>query len=328
MPGAEARIAGGADGGSVIEYAQTIRARQERGMKAVWRRRGARAMPRIPAVALLALVSGASAANAVGEIPAARFSIAYSLSFLNLRVGEATLALERADARYALEVEAGLRGLAGFFLDGTGKAVVAGALGRNGAATATFRLDSRYAGKPVSVVLDLAGGRVRSATVEPPPAPRPDRVPVAPEDRVGVVDPLTMLMIPTGPSALEPGLCDRRIAVFDGATRADLVVSRGSVLTVTEGAYRGPALDCRVRWVPISGHRAQGANVRRMAESDDLHVRFAPVADGTLLLPLSIAVATGWGTLRIDATRWGDAAPVSPAAADRANVKVRLPNAR
>lgn len=289
-------------------------------MKAVcWRRKA-------PAVALVLLVAGESAANAVGDPPVSRFSVAYSLSFLNLRVGEATLSVERAEARYALEVEAGLRGLAGFFLDGAGKAAVAGAQARGGA-TATFRLDSRYAGKPIAVRLELAGGRVRSAAVEPPPAPRPDRVPVAPEDRVGVVDPLTMLML--APAAgLEPGLCDRRIAVFDGATRADLVLSRGSVVAVTEGAYRGPALDCRVRWVPVSGHRAQGSNVRRMAENDDLHVRFAPVTDGTLLLPLSIAVATGWGTVRIDATRWGDAAPVSPAVADRANVRVRLPNAR
>jgi hypothetical protein len=277
------------------------------------------------ALALLAFVAGAAPARAVGEAPARRFTIGYSLSFLNLRVGEATLAFERAQDRYALELEAGLRGLAGFFLDGAGKAMVAGSAARNGAVTATFRIDSRYAGKPVAVALDLAGGRVRSATVEPPPTPRPDRVPVAPEDLIGVVDPLTMLMIPLGSQALDPALCDRRIAVFDGATRADLVLSRGSAVTVTEGAYRGPALDCRVRWVPISGHRAHGSNVRRMAENDDLHVRFAPVPDGTVLLPVSIAVATGWGTVRIEAARWGGEAPPP---ADKANVKVRLPNAR
>lgn len=300
-------------------------------------------------LALLGLAAGSAPARALGASPAPRFTITYSLSFLNLRVGEATLSLEHApdrDAqRYALELAAGLRGLAGFFVDGTGKAMVAGSRARGGAVTATFRVDSRYAGKPIAVTLDLAGGRVREAVVEPPPTPRPDRVPVAPEDRVGVVDPLTMLMVPLGPArvkadrvkadrpesdrleseTLYPALCDRRIPVFDGATRADLVLSRGGVVTVTEGAYRGPALDCRVRWVPISGHRAQGPNVRRMAENDDLRVRFAPVPDGTLLLPLSIAVATGWGTVRIDATRWGGEAT---APAEKAGVKVRLPGAR
>ncbi|MDB5646995.1 DUF3108 domain-containing protein [Methylobacterium sp.] len=283
------------------------------------RRRG---MP--VALALVGLLSGAPAANAAGDAPTRRFTVAYGLSFLNLRVGEATLAVERAGERYALELEAGLRGLAGFFLDGAGKATVAGSTARGGAAT--FRVDSRYAGKPVAVSLELAGGRVRSTMVEPPPTPRPDRVPVAPDDLIGVVDPLTMLTISLKTSALEAALCDRRIAVFDGAMRADLMLSRGSVVEVTEGAYRGPALDCRVRWVPVSGHRAQGANVRRMAENDDLRVRFAPILDGTLLLPVSISVATGWGTVRIEATRWGGEAPAAPE--QGANVKVRLPNER
>jgi hypothetical protein len=282
----------------------------------------------LPSLTLAAAVLGAGA-QAAGDTPARRFTAAYGLSFLNLPAGEASLAVERADERYALELEAGLRGLAGFFFDGAGKATVAGSTNRAGAVTATFRIDSRYGGKPIAVALDLAGGRVRSASVEPPPTPRDDRVPVAPEDKVGVVDPLTMLTIPLGAASLDPGLCDRRIPVFDGASRADLVLSRGSLATVTEGAYRGPALDCRVRWVPISGHRSGGSNVRRMAANDDMRVRFAPILDGTLLLPLSITVATGWGTVRIEATRWGGAAPAGPdAPAAKAGVTVRLPNAR
>jgi hypothetical protein len=279
------------------------------------------------ALSLATAVLGAGA-QAAGEAPAARFTAAYGLSFLNLPAGEASLAVERSGERYALELEAGLRGLAGVFFDGAGKATVAGSATRAGAVTATFRIDSRYGGKPITVALDLAGGRVRSASVAPPPTPREDRVPVAPEDKVGVVDPLTMLTIPLGAAPLDVALCDRRIPVFDGASRADLVLSRGRLATVTEGAYRGPALDCRVRWVPISGHRSGGSNVRRMAANDDMQVRFAPILDGTLLLPLSITVATGWGTVRIEATRWGGAPPGPEAPAAKAGVTVRLPNAR
>ncbi len=53
-------------------------------------------------------------------------------------------------------------------------------------------------------------------------------------------------------------------------------------------------------------------------------MRLAPVPDGTVLLPVSIAVATGWGTVRIEATRWGgEGAPVA-----KPGVTVRLPGAR
>lgn len=270
--------------------------------------------------ALLAcLLAGVPARAEPGPL---HFSATYRLSFLDLPVGEATLGVEQAGPRYAYDLKAGLRGLAGMFFEGGGTASARGERARTGALTGTFRTESLYGGKPVQVSMTLAGGRARDESVEPPPSPAPDRIPVAPQDKVGVVDPLTMLAIPlSGP--LDPTLCERRIPVFNGAARADLVLSRGNLVTVTEGPYRGPALDCHVRWVPISGHRASGTSVRRMAQNDDMQVRLAPVPGGATLLPLRIAVATGWGTARIEATRWGEATSTG-----RGSVKVHLPNAR
>ncbi len=80
-------------------------------------------MKRPLALALLGLATTSLPARTVDAAP--RFTIAYELSFLNLRVGEATLTLEQAPERdrqrYALDLTAGLRGLAGFFLDGTAR---------------------------------------------------------------------------------------------------------------------------------------------------------------------------------------------------------------
>lgn len=280
------------------------------------------------AVAALTLLAAGRAAAAPPEAGPPRFAAHYRLSFLNLSVGEADLAVEQAGGRYAYDLKAGLRGLAGVFFDGSGTASAAGERSRSGALTGTFRTESRYGGKPVQVSMALAAGRVREASVEPPPTPAPDRVPVAPEHKVGVVDPLTMLTISLGSAPLDPALCERRIPVFNGAARADLVLSRGSLVTVQDGPYRGPALDCRVRWVPVSGHRAQGTSVRRMADNDGMQVRFAPVPGGATLLPLTISIPTGWGTARIEATQWGEGAPPTPAATGRGSVKVQLPNAR
>ncbi|MGV7030457.1 DUF3108 domain-containing protein [Methylobacterium symbioticum] len=274
---------------------------------------------------LLVLAPLGLASHAAAE-PSGHFTATYDISFLGLPVGEANLAISRDGERYALDLGAGLRGVAGFFVDGSGTATVSGRRGRTGAVSGAFHVESRYAGKPIRVAMQIADGRARDVTVEPEPTPRADRVPVTPQDRTGIVDPLTMLAIPAGSAPLASGLCDRRIPVFDGASRADLVLSRGSLVTVRDGAYRGPALDCRVRWVPIAGHRANGPNVRRMAANDDMQVRLAPALDG-VLLPLAISVATGWGTVRIEARRWGG--PDRPAEeAGRPSVKVSLPAAR
>ncbi|GJE16694.1 DUF3108 domain-containing protein [Methylobacterium marchantiae] len=272
------------------------------------------------AVLLMLSVTGPVSADPAPQ----RFSATYRLTFLNLPVGEATLSVDQSGGRYGYDLKAGLRGLAGVFFDGSGTASASGERSRTGALTGTFRTESRYGGKPVQVSMSLSGGRAHGESVEPPPTPAPDRIPVAPQDKVGIVDPLTMLAIPLGAASLDPALCERRVPVFNGVARADLVLSRGKLATVEEGPYRGPALDCRVRWVPISGHRAQGTSVRRMAENDDIRVRFAPVPGGAVLLPLTIAMATGWGTAGIEATQWGPKTEPS----GRASVKVHLPNAR
>ncbi len=267
------------------------------------------------------VLSAALAVLAASPAPAAprpdgpqHFVASYRLSFLDLGVGTAELTADLTPERYAIGLGGGLSGLAGWFFQGSGSARSAGRLSPGGTVPAEFRIDSRYGTAPVRVHVTFDAGSVRRAEVEPEPAPKPDRVPVTAADRSGVTDPIGMLAVPVGPGPLAPALCDRRIPVFDGATRADIVLSRGAVVQVESGPYRGPALDCRIRWVPVAGHRAKGSSVRRMSENDDMRVRLAPVTGDGLLLPLAIAVGTGWGTARIEATRWGAPAPNRAAA--------------
>jgi len=261
---------------------------------------------------ILLLVPAGTAASRTEPAPT-RFEARYALSFLGIPVGEATLRAGRRGESYELDLDAGLKGLAGAFVEGSGHAASRGRIGKALAAPAEFRLDSRYSGVPVRVAMRLDAGTVRTAEVEPAPPPHPDRIAVRPADRAGVTDPVAMLALPVGDGPIDPSLCDRRVPVFDGSSRSDLVLSRGAVVTVAEGPYRGPALDCRVRWSPVSGHRPGRAAVRRMAANDEIRVRLAPVPGGGWLLPLAISVATGWGTARIEATAWG--APAAPATA-------------
>ena len=252
---------------------------------------------------VVSVAAGAAGAAPRAEAPV-HVAIGYDLSFLNLGVGAADLTGDLARDRYALKLGGRLTGLAGWFFQGSGSAGSTGRLSPTGTVPNDFRIDSLYGGAPVRVHVVFNDGAVTRSEVEPEPAPKPDRVPVTAADRTGVTDPIGMLAVPVGPGDLAPALCDRRIPVFDGATRADLVLSRGVVVTVAAGPYRGPALDCRIRWVPVAGHRAKGSSVRRMQDNDDMRVRLAPVAGTALLLPLAISVGTGWGTARIEARSW------------------------
>lgn len=77
---------------------------------------------------------------------------------------------------------------------------------------------------PVLERVVLESGTVRRAEVELAPMPKPDRVPVTAADTRGVTDPIGMLAVPVGSGPVMPSLCERRIPVFDGAVRADLVL--------------------------------------------------------------------------------------------------------
>lgn len=264
-------------------------------------------------VVCLALLAASPAASAPKTDGTQRFVVRYGLSFLNLGVGKADLTADLTPERYAIVLDGGLSGMAGWFFQGSGSARSAGRLSPTGTVPGEFRIDSTYGTMPVRVQVSFEAGTVRKVALEPEPMPKPDRVPVTAADKTGVTDPIGMLAVPASPGPLTPSLCERRIPVFDGASRADIVLSRGAVVQVATGPYVGPALDCRIRWVPVAGHRAMGSSVRRMAENDEMRVRLAPVPGGTLLLPLSIAVGTGWGTARIEATTWGE--PSAPRAA-------------
>lgn len=271
---------------------------------------------RLSAVALWCVAVHAAAAAPAARQPdgGQHFVASYGLSFLNVGVGKADLTADLTPERYAIVLGGGLSGLAGWFFQGSGSARSSGRLSPAGTVPGEFRIDSTYGTTPVRVHVAFDAGTVRKVELEPEPMPKPDRVPVTAADTTRVTDPIGMLAVPVGPGPLAPSLCERRIPVFDGASRADIVLSRGEVVQVSSGPYRGPALDCRIRWIPVAGHRAKGSSVRRMAENDDMRVRLAPVPGGALLLPLFIAVGTGWGTARIEATRWG--APLPRASAE------------
>jgi len=86
----------------------------------------------------------------------------------------------------------------------------------------------------------------------------------------GVVDPLSAIMMISRNASADP--CDRRIPIFDGRERFDLLFSRKGDMRVTEQAPSGQpgiAHVCGVRYLPIAGHKIEtlaGSYSEGMAE--------------------------------------------------------------
>jgi hypothetical protein len=95
--------------------------------------------------------------------------------------------------------------------------------------------------------------------------------------------------------------CDRRLPIFDGKERFDLVFTYKGEMKVVEQAPSGqPSLAhvCRVRYMPIAGHKAD-TETSYMASNNEIEVSLRPVPSANVLIPYQISIPTmaGFATL-------------------------------
>jgi hypothetical protein len=237
---------------------------------------------------------------------AASLDVAYGIWLAGLPLGQAGLKSSFEGSRYNLSVQARLTGLAGILTSGRGAANASGAFANGRALPSNFAVTSRSTKDSRTVRMGLASGSVAAVEITPPIEPHPDRVPVAPAHRQGVLDPLSALLMPasTRGDVLDAGNCDRTIPVFDGASRFNVVLSFVERKDVEKPGYKGPVLVCRAKWIPISGHRPARRAVKFMEDNDDMSVWLAPIDSARVLVPMRIAVRTMIGMSVIEAEEW------------------------
>ncbi len=257
----------------------------------------------LAAAAMLGLALPAAAG------PASR--LAYSVSLAGFPIARADLSLADAGGRYSLAVDWRTAGLASVFAAQRGEAAAGGRLGAARPLPASYRLAGGDPAKRIDVAIALTDGTVRSAAVSPPPATGDDRVPMRPNHRRDVLDPLSAAIAPG--STTPETLCRRTLPIFDGWSRWDVRLSPKSTRAATLPGFDGPLVVCAARWVPVAGHRPNHNATRYMADNTDLEVTFGRLVGGRVWLPVEAAVGTRLGTARLALDEAVAAAPAPPA---------------
>lgn len=234
-----------------------------------------------------ALMLAASPAGALRDAGAR-----YALSIAGLPIGEAALSVAAAGDRYAIDASADVGFL---FWGGAGSARAEGAAAEGSLAPASYRLDYEGVSRPGSVSIDFEDGRASAWRFAPPIPPEfaEGRVPLAPSDLEGVLDPLSALVIAAPADIDAEALCRRVLPVFSGATRFDLALEGAQ-----PGARDGGAVACAARYRPVSGHREGSAGVARLMRPGAVEVALAPLAPG-FWGPERVAVETRFGAFEI-----------------------------
>lgn len=256
--------------------------------------------PYAGAIALLATLAAAPAS-------AASLKADYRITLAGLPLGQADLVGNFNGERYELRMNAKLTGLAGLFTgSGRGGAVATGAISGSRVLTSGFSATGKSSGAQRVVQVGLSSGNVTDVKIDPPFEVRPDRVPVTEAHKRAILDPLSAVLAVGAKSGRldDPANCNRRLPVFDGTQRFDIVMSYAETKAVTKPGFVGNVLVCNVRYEPVAGHRPARQAVKFMAENRDISVWLAPVDGTRILVPLRISLSTMLGTSVVEAEKW------------------------
>jgi hypothetical protein len=252
-------------------------------------------------LAATALMTGMSASHA------ADIGAQYGITLAGLQIGKASLTGAISGSSYTINVSSALTGLAGAVSGGRGAATAKGNVAGRNVLTNGFSFSASNGSSQRTIQIAAASGSVRNVVIEPPfePGAAGDRIPLRDSHKIGVLDPVSALIMPSRTAdALDKSNCERRIPVFDGAQRFDVVLSYAGTRQVKSenGGYSGTVLVCQARYVPVAGHRPDRRVTKFMEANRNMDAWLAPVNGGKLLVPYRISVKTMIGTTVIEAT--------------------------
>lgn len=214
----------------------------------------------------------------------------YDVTFNGFNIGSLEFQSEAEQQSYTLLTNARLSILLGAFtFDGETRSF--GLFVNQAPKPAAFSFDFRSNLRAGSTKVGFSDGSVTNVTNLPPPPANPNTVPLREQHLKGVLDPLSAVMVV---SRATGNPCDRRVPIFDGKERFDLIFSYKGETKVSEQQPSGQpnvAFVCRVRYLPIAGHRAD-AETRYMASNDSIEVSLRPVPSANMLVPYQINIPT------------------------------------
>jgi Protein of unknown function (DUF3108) len=265
----------------------------------------------LPAVAVLSLLFEAAWDHAAAQT---KLDAAYNASLLGIPIGHISWTIELRDNRFDSSAAGGITGLLRIFASGEGDVTAHGTLSAGKPAPANFAL-KLVAGKWSDDVRIVFSGNKAREYVPPPPNLSKNLVPLTDANRIGVLDPMTALLVHvpgTGPAAV-PEACERTVAVFDGHTRYNLRLAFKRLETVkTDQGYEGRVVVCSAKFFPVAGYNPKHFLVTYLASQRDIEIWLAPIADSRLLVPYRVSMPTPMGLGILQATKFVSLPAQSP----------------
>jgi hypothetical protein len=249
----------------------------------------------------LAAVCLHSPAVGAGTWPT-RVAASYKITFSGFEVGSFQFESSVDGQGYTLSANAELSALMGVF-NWKGVSRSSGSVAGERPKPAAYTLDYKSNVKSGSLKMSFNNAGVSNVTLVPPHAPSPAHVPVQEHHLKDVLDPLSAVMALTRARAANP--CGRKISIFDGKQRFDLVFTfrrRERIAEARASGQPGIVYVCRVRYIPIAGHK-NNDETRHMVDNAGIEVALRPVPSANILIPYQITIPTIAGSAVLTSQR-------------------------
>lgn len=233
-----------------------------------------------------------------------KFTAAYKVRFAGLKLGDFRVWTNVTDSHYDVWGKGKLTFLTGLIFEIKGDSASAGAVSRAGPRPARFSFGFKTKKGSGHLAMKFSNGAVAQVASQPPLRTHERAIPVTAKHVTGVMDPLTALFFSTESKA--PGqhssACNRRIPVYDGKYRFDIQLSHKKTVRVVrkgKGGYGGPAVICKVKFIPVAGHRPKAENVAFFSRTEEIEAWLIPLPQGRAYVPYHVTIPTPYGTAQI-----------------------------
>jgi Protein of unknown function (DUF3108) len=238
----------------------------------------------------------------------ASVSARYKLFFGGFEVGNYQFQSQFDGKAYSASSNAEVSALFGAF-KWKGSIASGGAIVASGPKPQTYQMSFKAKKKTGSVTLGFDKSGVKTVALVPAKPPHPEAVPLKPEHLAGVIDPMTTILAMTHATSANP--CDKKIAVFDGKARFDLVMSykgQEKIADKTPSGQPGLMTVCKVKYVPVAGHKPKDF-VNPWVDYSGIEIALRPVPKAHVYVPYRISIPTTLGAAVMSAESVNITAP-------------------
>lgn len=233
--------------------------------------------------------------------PHARISAVYAIRFAGIKLGTFKIWSNLNNDSYSMRGKGTLKFITGLLFEIEGGTTTTGAVTKTGPRPSSFTFDFKTKKSRGTLAMMFEDNAVSHVMARPPFSDSPKIIPVTAAHVKGVLDPLSAMFFTarTASGVADGSVCPGRIPVFDGRQRFDLLLSHKKTVKIKKrgkGGYRGVAVVCQIKYIPIAGYKPDNSGIKFMAATDDIEVWLIQVPRKAMYVPYYVTIPTPYGT--------------------------------